>query len=318
MSASSTPTRSPRSTSAAAMLAVSVDLPTPPLPDATATTRVAGSSRILAARGGRRGAGSRARPSPRAHHVEVERDARDALDAADVPRDLVLEARPERAARHRERDRHVDVASARDDDVAHHLELGHGPLELGVDHELERLQDRVAVGVIGQRSLSAWPIRAPGSPISRSASRCAAGLPVGRPRSVKVRGRRSSSSSAATEPTITVKLVESCIRTRCRWKALCPTGYGLGKAGWVTVPVSGLVACDAQGLGRGELPHRGAEAPRRRARRATRAARSVSSRAGWVDGDYASAKTVAQSSFMLTTVQPSSAARSSAVSAPAT
>ena len=40
MSASSTPTVSPRAASAAARLAVTDDLPTPPLPLATASTRV--------------------------------------------------------------------------------------------------------------------------------------------------------------------------------------------------------------------------------------------------------------------------------------
>ena len=40
MSASSTPTDSPRAAIAAARLTVTLDLPTPPLPDATAYTRV--------------------------------------------------------------------------------------------------------------------------------------------------------------------------------------------------------------------------------------------------------------------------------------
>ena len=40
MSASSTPTDSPRAASAAARLTVTLDLPTPPLPEATAYTRV--------------------------------------------------------------------------------------------------------------------------------------------------------------------------------------------------------------------------------------------------------------------------------------
>src|SRR5690348_10999758 len=46
MSASSTPTSLPDAASAAAMLTVSDDLPTPPLPDAIAITRVAGESWI--------------------------------------------------------------------------------------------------------------------------------------------------------------------------------------------------------------------------------------------------------------------------------
>src|SRR5262245_22110139 len=47
MSPSSTPTRSPSSDNAYARFAVSVDFPTPPLPDATATTRVPGDSEIV-------------------------------------------------------------------------------------------------------------------------------------------------------------------------------------------------------------------------------------------------------------------------------
>ena len=42
-----------------------------------------------------------------------------------------------------------------------------------------------------------------------------------------------------TEPTITVKLVESHPHA-LSVEGAEPTGYGLGKAGWVTVPVSGL------------------------------------------------------------------------------
>ena len=47
MSASTTPTSAPSSASAAARFAVSDDLPTPPLPEATAITRVDGSSDSL-------------------------------------------------------------------------------------------------------------------------------------------------------------------------------------------------------------------------------------------------------------------------------
>src|SRR5262245_36342865 len=46
-SASSTPTRQPFDAHAAARLAVTVDLPTPPLPDTTATTKRTASSRRL-------------------------------------------------------------------------------------------------------------------------------------------------------------------------------------------------------------------------------------------------------------------------------
>ena len=60
--------------------------------------------------------------------------------------DLVLEARPQGAAGDRQRDRHRDRAILGDDHVAHHVELGDGALELGVDHALERHEDRIAVG----------------------------------------------------------------------------------------------------------------------------------------------------------------------------
>ena len=41
------------------------------------------------------------------------------------------------------------------------------------------------------------------------------------------------------EPTITVKLVESHPHAMSV-EGAAPTGYGLGKAGWVTVPIAGL------------------------------------------------------------------------------
>jgi len=44
-----------------------------------------------------------------------------------------------------------------------------------------------------------------------------------------------------TTPTITVKLVESHPHA-LSVDGAAPTGYGLGKAGWVTVPVPGLPA----------------------------------------------------------------------------
>src|SRR4029079_16833855 len=81
----------------------------------------------------------------RRHHVEPKRDARDARHGPDVLRDLILEARPERTARDGQRDDDHDRPVRRDGDVAHHVELGDGALELGVDDTLERREDRVAV-----------------------------------------------------------------------------------------------------------------------------------------------------------------------------
>jgi predicted DNA-binding protein (MmcQ/YjbR family) len=57
-------------------------------------------------------------------------------------------------------------------------------------------------------------------------------------RVVKVRGKIFVFLGGST-PTITVKLVESHAHAMSVEGAE-PTGYGLGKAGWVTVPVSGL------------------------------------------------------------------------------
>ena len=71
---------------------------------------------------------------------EVERDAGERADEA---RDLLLERVAERAAGDRQRDRDVHVA-ALDPDVADHVELRHGPAQLGVDDLLERLEDVVA------------------------------------------------------------------------------------------------------------------------------------------------------------------------------
>ncbi len=79
----------------------------------------------------------------RAHHVESEPDPLDAGDLADVLDDLVLEARPQRAAGDGERDRHGDVTAV-DLDFPDHVQLGDRTPQLGVDHVLERLQDLVA------------------------------------------------------------------------------------------------------------------------------------------------------------------------------
>ena len=57
-------------------------------------------------------------------------------------------------------------------------------------------------------------------------------------RVVKVRGKIFV-FLGGTAPTITVKLVESHAHALSVDGAE-PTGYGLGKAGWLTVPVSGL------------------------------------------------------------------------------
>src|SRR6266542_3415987 len=80
MSASRTPTRLPCSERATARAAVTVDLPTPPLPEQTASTRVAAASDLIleavSQRAARDGQRDRHRNAPVldldfAHHVEL-------------------------------------------------------------------------------------------------------------------------------------------------------------------------------------------------------------------------------------------------------
>ena len=137
--------RCPSVENAAARFAVSVDLPTPPFPLAIASTRVLLSRRdslraladaaaeLLGQRGLLVGG----------HDVELEADALDAVERRNPTLDLVLEARAERATGDGERDRDGHVTLL-DTDVAHHVELGHGTPELGVDDLFERLVDLVA------------------------------------------------------------------------------------------------------------------------------------------------------------------------------
>ena len=78
----------------------------------------------------------------RAHDVELEPDGCDALDGADLARDLLLERVPERAARNGERDRHGHVAAV-DRDLADHVEIGDRLAQLRVDDVRERGEYRV-------------------------------------------------------------------------------------------------------------------------------------------------------------------------------
>ena len=80
-----------------------------------------------------------------AHHVEVQLHRRNARDRADGALHLVLERRAHRAAGDGQRDRDLDRAVTVNDDIPHHVELGDGLVQLGIDHALERTQDRVAL-----------------------------------------------------------------------------------------------------------------------------------------------------------------------------
>ena len=125
---------------------MSVDLPTPPLPLATASTRVSAVERDpLRALGdaaaqalGQRG------PLVGRHHVELERDALDALDrpehvAAPAPGSSSRSGHPAIVSAIA-----IDDVAAVDPHVAHHVELGHGTPQLGVDHAPERAHDLFA------------------------------------------------------------------------------------------------------------------------------------------------------------------------------
>ena len=80
----------------------------------------------------------------RGHHVEAEGHAFHTANVAHDVCNLLLEGVAQRAARDGQRDRHAHVTAV-DLDVTDHVELGHGALQLRVDHTLERTQDLVAV-----------------------------------------------------------------------------------------------------------------------------------------------------------------------------
>ena len=144
-SASSTPTRLPSAASAAARLAVSVDLPTPPLPEPTHSTfatcasapvRQAAPPELLLQRG----------LLLIGEHVEVDVHVRDPLQRRDGLRDRGLEVALDRAAGRGQRHGHIDHAVAGHVDRAHHVELDDRPPQLGVDHGLQRLAYLLFVG----------------------------------------------------------------------------------------------------------------------------------------------------------------------------
>ena len=200
--------RWPSLSNAAARLAESVDLPTPPLPLATAITRVSRSSWMPFVR---------SVTEPRSRAVSALRSSgvitpnssetrSHAVDRRERLRDLLLEARAQRAAGDRERDPDGHVA-AFDADVADHVELDDVALQLRVDHLLERLQDRFALRVpCPERSPTSFrparrrgARRPPASPRRRSASG-----PRGRaaprrtavPRAARSRGRARARAAA--------------------------------------------------------------------------------------------------------------------------
>src|SRR6185295_1609582 len=119
MSASSTPTDSPFAFIPSARLAATVDLPTPPLPDATATiARTPGASALPAARGAAAGGGGSARPRLGGQYRGHRHHSRQRLDRLLGRFTEGFEARP---ALRLDFDRKADIAVAHDD-ACHHAE----------------------------------------------------------------------------------------------------------------------------------------------------------------------------------------------------
>ena len=135
----------PRRASAAARLAVTVDLPTPPLPEPTQITFLTARARP---RGGRRGRASAGGPaSPRA-----ERTSKPTLTAATPSsartrlRDGLLEVGADRAAGGGQRDDHVDARRRRGCRSSAPSRARRCAPQLGVDDRAERVADLVVGG----------------------------------------------------------------------------------------------------------------------------------------------------------------------------
>ena len=124
------------------------DLPTPPLPLATARTRVVdghlGGRRVLARVP--TGALHRRRLLLRGHLAVLDRDRGDAGQAADLRLDVVLDLGAQRAAGGGERDADRDGAVGLDLDVVDHAELDDVGVQLGVDDAREHAADVVGRG----------------------------------------------------------------------------------------------------------------------------------------------------------------------------
>src|SRR4029453_8299646 len=131
MSQSITATRCPWAARPAARLTVTEDLPTPPLPEATASTRVVDSSpqKVIFFCCWAAQAGDNGLALVLGHDPEVDLDPGDAGQGGDgrgdVPGDAVLE----RAAGHGEQDLDGDQAAVVDGDVLDHVEVGDGPVD---------------------------------------------------------------------------------------------------------------------------------------------------------------------------------------------
>ena len=135
MSASRTPTVSPLAASAAARLTVTDDLPTPPLPLATARTRVVDGTSVGAAcsRALNRARCIAADFCSCGHLAVLDLHRAHAGQAADLRLDVLRDLRPQRAAGGGERDVDHDVAVRAHPDVVDHAQVDDGGVQLGVD-----------------------------------------------------------------------------------------------------------------------------------------------------------------------------------------
>ena len=142
MSASSSPTTRPRRARATARFTLTDDLPTPPLPEATASTLVVGGMSVATARSWAlsRALAMSADRSRRVHHPGADLDPLDAGEDPDLAFDVGSELIAERAGGDGEGDLHAHDAAVHAD-VAHHAELDDVGAELGVDDAGERGPD---------------------------------------------------------------------------------------------------------------------------------------------------------------------------------
>ena len=160
MSASSTPTVSPRAASAAARFTVTDDLPTPPLPLATASTRVVDDTSVGAACSR---ALKRARCmaadfcslviSPYSTFTEVTPGRPRTFDSTSW---RICD--PQRTPGGGERHLHHDVAVGADPDVVDHAQVDDRGVQLGVDDPGQHAPDVVGRGR-GTRAPARGPVR---------------------------------------------------------------------------------------------------------------------------------------------------------------
>ena len=209
MSASRIPTSCPSAASAAARLTVSDDLPTPPLPEATASTRVFGDEldalALDAAAQLRRQRGALVGR----HHVEGS--VTDATPGSAPTCSATWSSKLERSGQPATVSAIVtrDVAAV-DREVADHVELGDGAPELRIDHAAERRED-LFVG--GHSSEGSRLSRAGRPPAAGRARRFAAAATRERPtRSSGASPNGGASGSSMRAPA----RARAAARRRCR------------------------------------------------------------------------------------------------------